>query len=98
MLCCVFLQLAFKKPPNMLKIKFAMNTSEVHVGRLIKLRMKEKNMTAAQLGAKINRSREAVRCMLKRKSINTDLLLELCLHLDYDFFSEYSRAVSETND
>lgn len=66
--------------------------SDLHIGNIIRAKLLEKKMTVAELAKKINRSREATRDMLNKKSINTDLLLVISNALHYDFFKEYSNV------
>lgn len=59
---------------------------------MIRMQLFEKNMTVTELAKRIYRSREATRDILNKKSINTDLLLDISKVLDYDFFKEYSKV------
>ena len=66
--------------------------SKLHIGNMIRRQLFEKNITVAELSRRINRSREATREMLDKQSLNTELLLQICDALDYDFFSVISKA------
>jgi hypothetical protein len=63
---------------------------EVHIGSLIKARAKELRVGPTELGAKIDTSKQNVYGIFKRKSVDTDLLHQISLALNFDFFRYYT--------
>ncbi|MEM0996209.1 MAG: helix-turn-helix transcriptional regulator [Bacteroidota bacterium] len=63
----------------------------VHIGKRIEARLIELGMSKAEFGRRINTSRQNVSIILKRTSINTDLLEKVCQVLDYDFYEHFKR-------
>jgi len=61
----------------------------VHIGEIIKAKTLEKNLSQEKLGKLINKTKQNVGDIFKRKSIDTDLLLKLCEVLQYNFFEHY---------
>src|SRR5258706_6887324 len=61
----------------------------VHIGEIIKRVMLEKNLSQEKLGKLINKNKQNVGNIFKRKSIDTDLLLKLSEALHYNFFEQY---------
>lgn len=71
--------------------------NDIHIGEQIRKKIYKQGLTITEFAKRINRSREAVRGILQRKSINTELLSIISDVLDYDFFSLYSQQKKETN-
>ena len=69
---------------------------EIHVGSLIKEELKRQERSISWFARKLYCDRSNVYDIFRRKSIDTELLLKICLILDYDFFSFYSKQF--TND
>lgn len=67
--------------------KFCLMT--VNIGEIIKTKALEKNLSQEKLGRLINKTKQNVNDIFKRKSIDTDLLLKLCEVLQYNFFEHY---------
>ncbi|HEX5149990.1 MAG TPA: helix-turn-helix transcriptional regulator [Parafilimonas sp.] len=61
----------------------------VNIGEIIKTKALEKNLSQEKLGRLINKTKQNVNDIFKRKSIDTDLLLKLCEVLQYNFFEHY---------
>lgn len=61
----------------------------VHIGKLIGKKIEEVGMTKSEFGRRISTSPQHAHFILKKKSINTDLLRKISLTLDYDFFQHY---------
>ena len=64
---------------------FIENIRDIHIGTIIQEKLTEKSMTITGLADKINRERTTVHDIFKRKSIDTELLIEISKALDYDF-------------
>jgi len=77
---------------------FIDNTRNIHIGTIIKEKLKEKSMTITDFAYKINRERTSARDILKRKSLDTELLITISKVLDYDFIRNvyYGEKTSPT--
>lgn len=64
---------------------------EIHIGDEIRKVLNERGMTIVTFAKLIHRSREAVRGILSRPSINTELLSTISRVLEFDFFQLYSK-------
>lgn len=60
-----------------------------HMGQLVEQRAKEKNLSKADVGRLINRSRQAIPHIYKRAIIDNVLLLKFCEVLEADFFAVF---------
>jgi transcriptional regulator with XRE-family HTH domain len=60
-----------------------------HIGEIIKARAESKGFTQQQLGEKINTSKQNVRDIYTRQTIDTGLLVAISGVLEYDFFQHY---------
>lgn len=67
----------------------------VHIGNKIKMTVTKKGMTVSEFGRRINKSRENVYSIFKRKSIDTALLSTISKVLDHDFFQYYTPLTIE---
>lgn len=67
----------------------------VHIGNKIKAVVTKKGMTVSEFGRRINKSRENVYSIFKRKSIDTALLTSIAKVLEYDFFQYYGTSSTE---
>ena len=61
----------------------------IHIGQIIKERVTEKRLSQEALGKMINTTKQNVGNIYKRRSIDTQLLLKLCVVLEYNFFEVY---------
>jgi hypothetical protein len=66
---------------------------EVHIGKLIRQKLDEKDRSIAWLARKVNCDSSNFCKMLTRSHINTQLLFHICIVLDEDFFAYYSEAL-----
>ncbi|MCL1969842.1 MAG: hypothetical protein FWF65_09920 [Bacteroidetes bacterium] len=64
---------------------FVENIRDIRIGNIIEEKLIERSMTKTEFAKKINRSRSDVNDILKRKSIDTNLLIEISKTLEYDF-------------
>lgn len=62
---------------------------EVHIGELIEAKISEVGITKAEFGRRINTSRQNVNTILKKKSLDTELLKSISKVLNHDFFRYY---------
>ena len=65
---------------------------EIHIGNLIKNKLKEDGRSALWLAKKINCERTNIYKIFEKPSINTSLLLKIALLLKTNFFAHYSEV------
>ncbi|MGZ4043316.1 MAG: XRE family transcriptional regulator [Bacteroidia bacterium] len=61
-----------------------------NIGSKIKGVVDKKGMTVSEFGRRINKSRENVYSIFKRKTIDTGLLITISKVLEHDFFQYYT--------
>lgn len=67
----------------------------IHIGKLIRKRVKEQHLTVVWLANQLSCTRTNVYKMFERYSIDTEVLMKLSIVLDFDFFSLYSGELVE---
>lgn len=60
-----------------------------HIGKIIEKRLKECGMAKSELARRAKVSPQLIQSILKRPSIDTDVLRRVSVVLDYDFFIHY---------
>jgi len=71
---------------------------DMHIGKLIELRIEQIGMTKAEFARRINRSPQNVQDLLTRTSVDTSLLLAIGKALGYNFFRafiNYTEVISD---
>ncbi|MES2396332.1 MAG: helix-turn-helix domain-containing protein [Bacteroidota bacterium] len=63
---------------------------QIHIGKQIKEVFDKKGFTVTEFAKRINKSRENIYSIFKRKTIDTGLLQIISGVLEYDFFTLYS--------
>ena len=63
----------------------------MHIGKLIKEKVKEQNKTSVWLAQQMSYSRTNIYKLYDKKSIDTDVLFRISAILDFDFFSLYTK-------
>lgn len=66
-----------------------MNPNDIHIGELIEQRIAEIGITKAEFGRRISTSRQNVNTILKKKSLDSDVLRRVSKVLKCDFFKYY---------
>jgi hypothetical protein len=61
-----------------------------NIGSKIRGVVEKKGMTVSEFGRRINKSRENVYSIFKRKTIDTGLLVTISKVLEHDFFQYYT--------
>lgn len=67
----------------------------VHIGTIIKAKLKERGMSLSEFGRRLNTTRGNVYFIFSRASIQTATLIEVSKILDYDFFREFTPVSAE---
>lgn len=67
----------------------------IHIGKIIKDKLKENNLSVTKFAIQINTTRENAYGIFKRKTIDTGLLLRISSTLNYNFFEELSMATNQ---
>ena len=65
----------------------------MHIGNLIRQKVREQNKTSVWLAEQLSCSRTNVYKLYDKKSIDTDILFRISSILKFDFFSIYSEEV-----
>lgn len=71
-------------------------TESVHIGALIKAKMKEEGLSAAWLARHLACDRTNIYKLFNRKSLDTDTLMKISLALHFNFFSLYTKVFKQT--
>lgn len=73
------------------------DNSAVHLnmGHLIETEVRSQKIPISEFAHIINTDRRNVYDIFTRSSIDTDLLLKICIVLNRDFFAEYSKILKE---
>lgn len=61
---------------------------DIHIGKLIKERFDESNLSVPEFAAALNKSRTTIYDIFSRKSMDIDLLLQISDILNYDFLGK----------
>lgn len=61
----------------------------IHIGKIIKERVKKSSLTNKEISERINRVEGTIYDIYKRETIDTGILLKLCEVLEFDFFKLY---------
>src|SRR4051812_6507516 len=69
------------------------DTIGINLGELLTNKLKELHVTNTELGRRTNRPHSAFYSLRRRPSMQAYLLWELSVALEYDFFSDISRAL-----
>jgi len=64
--------------------------SKIDIGTIIQEQMKNRKQKALWLAMQISCDRSNIYKLFNKRSINTDVLLNISLALDHDFFQLYS--------
>jgi len=67
----------------------------IDIGKLIKSEMEKEGRKANWLSQKINYEKSKITRIYQCSYINTDLLIDICIHLEVDLFVCFSEYVCE---
>lgn len=70
----------------------------LHMGNLIRQRMKEKQISVVLMAKYLSCSRNNVYKLLNKYSMDTEVLAKISRLLDFDFFALYSREIQSKNE
>jgi hypothetical protein len=62
---------------------------DIHIGKLIKEKLKDNQIPVVKFASIINTTRENVYGIFKRKSIDTELLIKISKALQFNFFEPF---------
>ena len=65
----------------------------MHIGKLIREKVKEQNKTSVWLAQQMSYSRTNIYKLYDKKSIDTDVLFRISAILNFDFFSLYTEEI-----
>lgn len=68
---------------------------DIDIGAIIKEVSKDKNVGPTELGNRIETSKQNIYGIFQRKSMDSALLMKLCIALDYDFFKYYVEELAK---
>jgi len=68
---------------------------EIHIGKLLQKRIEEEGIREKWMAEKMNCSASKISRLYQHKSMHTDTLIEICMHLEYNFFDHYVEYVDK---
>ncbi|MBQ1667626.1 MAG: hypothetical protein II063_06580 [Prevotella sp.] len=72
-----------------------MKVEDYHIGNAIKEVLKEQERSEAWLARKVHCDPGNFNRILKRASMDMDLLRRICINLNYNFFTDYGNFVKQ---
>jgi plasmid maintenance system antidote protein VapI len=66
--------------------------NNIHIGEIIKCQIHASGMTKSEFSRRLNTSPQNAYEIVKRSSINTEMLQSICKILNYDFFAHYQEG------
>ena len=78
-------------------IKMMHGNNNIDIGALILQRLKDNGQAVSWLAEKVNSDRSNFYRILKRKYIDTQLLMDISQTLNFDFFACFSEHFHKTN-
>ena len=72
-----------------------MKDEDYHIGNAIKAVLKEQERSEAWLARKVHCDPGNFNRILKRPSMDMDLLRRICINLNYNFFTDYGNFVKQ---
>lgn len=67
------------------------------IGRIIKQEFDRSGLSISQFAKLIHKERSLIYNIFKRKSIDTELLFDICMALNVDLFKNYSTKLEDKN-
>lgn len=67
--------------------------NKINIGEEIEKVVKARKFSSAYIASKLGKTRSNMNHIYKRKTIDTDLLYEICVILDFNFFDLYAGAL-----
>ena len=71
-----------------------MESSKIHVGRMIETELRRQNKTVSWLARSICHERSSIYKIFSRRSVDVYLLLQISVLLNHDFFLDISSAIN----
>jgi predicted transcriptional regulator len=70
---------------------------DVHIGKCIKKRLKERNISISDFSGLLHTDKSNVYRLFQKKDINTEMLIRISNLLNYNFFAEFIDINEMTN-
>jgi hypothetical protein len=67
-----------------------------HIGKIIDRQIKENGMAKSELARRVKTTPQQIQVLLKRSSIDTEMLQRISRALSYNFFTHYNTGVKST--
>lgn len=67
----------------------------LHLGALVDRRLDESGMTKAEFGRRIGTSRQNVHTLIRKPTLTTEQLMDICVVMKYDLFAVLSEALHQ---
>jgi Cro/C1-type HTH DNA-binding domain len=67
----------------------------LHLGTLVDQRLGESGMTKAEFGRRIGTSRQNVNTLIRKPTLTTEQLMDICVVMKYDLFAVLSEALHQ---
>lgn len=71
---------------------------ELDIGEIIKQEFERSGLSITQFARMINKERSLIYHLFKRRSIDTDLLFQICMVLNIDLFRLFSDKLEQENE
>ena len=81
---------------NLLRSDGKSLTKEIHIGKLMRKKIRENGHTVSWFAQKLNRERGTLYTIFENPHIHTSLLLQISMILNYDFFQHFSEVLVKT--
>ena len=98
---------SFDKKNNTLSISYMNNLyfcpinqtimQDIHLGSLVKRKMKERNISISEFAKAIHCDRTNVYSIFKRKSMDIQQIVQISNALNYDFLQYYHQEIHDSN-
>lgn len=62
----------------------------IHIGNLIQERLAQRGMSKSEFARRIGKARQNINDILRRQSLDTEVLYQASIALQYDFFQHYA--------
>jgi Cro/C1-type HTH DNA-binding domain len=67
----------------------------LHLGELVDRRLNESGMTKAEFGRRIGTSRQNINTLIRKPTLTTEQLMDICVVMKFDLFAVLSEALHQ---